>query len=615
MKSPQRSVLTELRFGQPICSELLRSRYLQPGERGVDDIAQRVARALASVEAQPVRSLWERRFLAALRSGFIPAGRIMANAGTSNDAGLINCFVQPIAPRLTGRDADGKPGIELALQESSRTMRMGGGVGFDLSHLPARGSSPGSDNRTRELDPVSVVLRLEANGRKLARIGARRAAQMALLDIDHPDIGDFIDLKRHRSLQTVTLSVRVTDDFMETIDSAPAPNRARSRASVCAGTSGRQARRSAIWRLLVDAAWDTGNPGLVFIDAVNRDNNLSDRERLDACNPCGEQFLPDYGACDLGSIDLTRLVRDPFQPKARIDFERLRQIVPIAVRALDNVIDLTRWPLPQQAHEAARTRRIGLGVTGLADALVMMGLRYDRKEGRAMAISMLRAIRNLAYQTSSDLAVERGSFPLFQVEPFLRSPHAASRLPAWLRKRIACRGLRNSHLLAIAPTGSISIAFAGNVSSGVEPAFAARSLRRASPGAEHPLPSVAEDFAWRIYRHRHSSGEQAPPAWCDTSTMHAIDHIRMLAALQPLVDSAIAKTVNLAEHETREGLDGLLRMAWRSGLKGITVFRVTGSSERVLCAIDASDSARTEIDQPDLPGLHRAPEPHRTRPH
>lgn len=555
---------------QPVCDDIRRQRYAQANEQTADDIRQRLAGAFASVEPTPHRSRRQREFLSAMRCGFIPGGRIHAAAGTSLAATLINCFVQPIAAQRQGRDAHGRPGVEAALREMASTLQMGGGVGVNLSDLPARSIA----GHTSGLDPVSVIMKMESNGRRLARTGARRAAQMALLDIDHPDIHAVIDLKRHHRLQTVTLSVCIPDAFMQALGSDPyGPDAAAYR-----------------WARLLQAAFDTGNPGVVFIDQVNRDDNLGDIEHLRACNPCGEQYLPDYGACDLGSINLTRLVRRPFTRVARVDLVALGQLARIAVRALDNVIELTRWPLEQQAREARLTRRIGLGVTGLADALIMLGLRYDRQAGRNVAAAMLRTIRNAAYCGSVQLALERGAFPLFEAHRLLSPPHAASRLPWFIRRRIEKHGLRNSHLLAIAPAGTISLAMADNVSSGIEPVFAPRTLRRITMPDGSVIMRTVDDHALRRLRALRPDSTALPEAWCDASTLSAVDHLRMVAALQPFVDAGISKTVHLQETASVQDLDRLLRSAWRSGLKGVSVFRGSALHRDVLC--DARRSAR-----------------------
>lgn len=564
---------------QPVCDDIRRLRYAQPNEQTADDIRQRLAGALASVEQASHRPRRRREFLFAMRSGFIPGGRIHAGAGTTLAATLINCFVQPMAPRHYGRDARGRPGVDEALREMASTLRMGGGVGVNLSDLPARAIA----GHASDLDPVSVIMKMESNGRRLAATGARRSAQMALVDIDHPDSPAVIDLKRHHRLQTVTLSVCIPDAFMQTLGSCSYNPDTGSATRTRRGEPSPRSAANHLWIRLLQAALDTGNPGVVFIDQVNRDNNLGDIENLRACNPCGEQYLPDYGACDLGSINLTRLVRRPFTRAARVDLVALRQLTHVAVRALDNVIELTRWPLEEQAREARLTRRVGLGITGLADALIMLGLRYDRQAGRNAAAAMLRIIRNAAYCSSVQLAIERGPFPLFEAHRLLSPPHAASRLPAFLKRRIEKYGLRNSHLLAIAPAGTISMAMADNVSSGIEPVFAPQILRRiAMPDGSQIVRSV-DDHALRRLRALRPGGTALPAAWCDASTLRAVDHLRMVAALQPLVDAGISKTVHLRETDSVQNLDRLLRYAWRSGLKGVSVFRAGTLLRDVLC--------------------------------
>lgn len=564
---------------QPICRHVLRLRYAQAGERSVDDVLRRVARALAARELPEERTDWTRQFLKAMRQGFIPAGRILACAGTANPRGMINCFVLPLRPPdvdLNSRK-DGADPLDASLRDAVRTMRSGGGVGYDFSFLPSF-SPPGAGDAVRRTDPIGVILELDRRALRLSNLGPRRAAQMAVLRVDHPDIHAFIAAKRLHRISTFNLSVAISDQFMEAVRAdvdwkLVEPGRTHACQTL---------RARALWESLIESMWNTASPGVIFIDQVNRDNNLGTRETLSACNPCGEQYLPEYGACDLGSIDLVRLVRNPFSRTARIDFERLAALAAIAVRMLDNVLDLTRWPLARQAQQAASTRRIGLGLTGLADALCMMGLRYDRIGGRRMAQRIVCTMRNAAYRASADLAMERGRFPNFDEIGFLQAGRAASRLPLRLQKRIRQSGLRNSHLLAIAPAGSISIAFAANATSGIEPAFAPHMIRRLGSrgGAITALPS--DNLAIRLYRALYPHRKGLPPAWCDASGMRAVDHIRMLAAVQPYVDGAISKTVNLGGQDTQASLGYALELAWKRGLKGLAVFRPHSSGRAVL---------------------------------
>jgi len=399
-----------------------------------------------------------------------------------------------------------------------------------------------------------------------------------------------MDLKRSHRLETVTLSICIPDAFMRAIesDSIESDETPFSQST----RTPRLSRDTAghLWHRLLQAALDIGNPGIVLIDQVNRDNNLGGIEHMRACNPCGEQYLPDYGACDLGSINLALLVRQPFTRAAHVDLGTLCRLAHVAVRALDNVIELTLWPLEQQEREARRARRVGVGVTGLADALIMLGLRYDRQAGRNAAATMLRTLRNAAYVSSVQLAIERGAFPLFDAEQLLSPPHAASRLPRFIRRLIARHGLRNSLLLAIAPAGTISLAMADNVSSGIEPVFAPQTHRRIAMPDNTFVVRAVDDHALRCLRARRPGVDELPEGWCDVSTLRATDHLRMVAALQPLIDSGISKTIHLDRTTSIEELDRLLRSAWRSGLKGVSVFRAGTSRDAVLC--DARQSTR-----------------------
>jgi ribonucleoside-diphosphate reductase alpha chain len=316
-----------------------------------------------------------------------------------------------------------------------------------------------------------------------------------------------------------------------------------------------------------------GEPGVVFIDTVQRDDSLAYRETIAAVNPCGEQPLPHYGGCCLGSIDLTRFVRHGLTAAARFDHQGLARVARVAVRMLDNVIDLTPWPLPAQAAEARRTRRIGLGVTGLADALVLLGLRYSRAEGRTAAAAMLRTLRNAACQASVSLAKEKGPFPAFDASRYLAPPGYASRLPHHLQNAIARHGVRNSHRLSLAPAGSISLAMAGGVSSGVEPVWGwhtSRTLRQADGTQHHAL---AEDPVWRLWRRRHGTQAPLPPAFETIDDITPTAQLAMVAALAPLVDGAIAKTLHLPAQAKANAAGRLLIQAWESGVKGITVWR------------------------------------------
>lgn len=341
-------------------------------------------------------------------------------------------------------------------------------------------------------------------------------------------------------------------------------------------------RDTEVWRTLLEAMWANSQPGIIFIDRVNRDNNLAAIERLSACNPCAEQYLPAYGACNLASINLARLVCAPFTRQAAFDWPAFDGLVAIGVRLLDNVLTLNRWPLREQALEAESKRRIGLGFTGLADALCMLGLRYDGEAARITAALIARRLRDRAYECSIDLAVERGAYPRFEARSQLRSPSFSSRLPEALKRRISRFGLRNSHLLCVAPTGSISIAFGDNCSTGIEPIFRARYRRWVRGIGGERSPFEAENHAARRWRETFPNGSELPPAWCDSSGVDPTDQLRMVGAIQDFIDSGISKTVQLPQDYDQHRLEALVWLAWHRGLKGFTVYRPRHWQEGVL---------------------------------
>lgn len=571
-----------------------RYRYAGAGsaEHCIDDTWVRVSEALASVESRD-RAFWSERFHALLEGfKFLPGGRILAGAGTSHRVTLFNCFVM-------GTIADSLPGILDALKEGALTMQQGGGVGYDFSTLRPQGAeAPGSG--TIASGPVSFMRIWDSTCATLLSTGARRGAMMGTLRCDHPDIEGFVDAKRDRSeLRHFNVSVLVSDAFMAAVKSdedwplifpasvpKPVEQSAGERfvtrewpgfAAPVSCRVYRVVRARDLWERIMRAAYDCAEPGVLFIDRINANNNLAWRERISATNPCGEIPLPPYGACDLGAMNLACFVRDPFLPTAHMDTAALDEAVTTAVRMLDNVIDASSFPLPAQARQARGSRRMGLGITGLADALVMLGVRYDSEAGRSLASEAMRVICHGAYRASVALAAEKGCFPFFDKQRYLESAFVAA-LPARLRNAIREGGMRNSHLTAIAPTGTISL-LANAVSNGIEPIFAARYQRAVLETSRTSRPFQVEDAACRQWR-AITGDTSLPPAFVDGSGVSPEDHLAMQAALQKYVDGAISKTVSVPENREFADFSSLYECAYALGLKGVTAFRpnpITGA--------------------------------------
>ncbi|MFO1328798.1 MAG: adenosylcobalamin-dependent ribonucleoside-diphosphate reductase [Rubrivivax sp.] len=572
---------------QPISAEVLKEKYAKGDEETARQVHERVARALAAAEPAPRRAEWESRFLWALEQGFIPAGRIQSAAGTDLAATLINCFVQPVGDAIAQLE-DGHPGIYTALTEAAETMRRGGGVGYDFSRIRPRGAWVGSTQSSAS-GPVSYMRVFDRSCETVESAGARRGAQMGVLRCDHPDIEEFIHAKDSGDLKNFNISVGVSDAFMQAVKAdaevelvhRAEPGAAQKDAGAYFRADGgaqgvwvyRKLRARDLWDQIMRSTYDHAEPGVLFLDTINRDNNLAYCETIASTNPCAEQPLPPYGCCCLGSIDLSRFVRRPFEADAAFDEAAFVKVAQVATRMLDNVLDVSVWPLPQQQEEARRKRRIGLGFTGLGDALVMLNLRYDTEPARAMARRISEVLRDAAYDASIELARERGAFPLFNADLYLSGSTFATRLPQALRDRIRQYGLRNSHLLSIAPTGTISLAFADNASNGIEPAFSWTYTRKKRMPDGSLREYAVEDHAWRLYRHLKGADAPLTPAFVTALEMSAQDHAAMVAAVAPCVDTAISKTVNVPADYPYADFQGLYLQAWESGLKGLATYR------------------------------------------
>lgn len=551
---------------ESLSSFLWRTRYCDvtaaPAETNIADTWDRVARSVAVAERNP--SDWQERFRNLLEDfRFLPGGRILAGAGVARQVTLANCFVM-------GLIDDSITGIFEALKEGALTMQQGGGVGYDFSTLRPRGGCARTTGMVAS-GPVSFLHVWDAMCATILSTGARRGAMMATLRCDHPDIEQFIAAKRAPgALSRFNLSVLVTDAFMRAVEQdAPwplvFPSTATEPAKVIPARD--------LWNSLCSSAEESAEPGVLFIDRINAEDNLAYAEHLSATNPCGEEPLPPYGACNLGSLNLPAFVRDPFTPVAGLDHDGLRDAARLAARFLDDVIDISRFPLFRQRIEALATRRIGLGLTGLADALAMLGLRYDSLPARNFAASVMRTIRDAAYEESVELARERGPFQRFDGAQYPERPFI-HRLPQAIQAGIRRHGIRNSHLLAVAPAGTISL-LAGNVSSGIEPIFRLESNRRVlDTDGEYRTFSV-KNRAYSLWQTLHPGARGLPEALLDLASISWREQLLMQAALQPFVDGSISKTLALPSGIVRGAVEDIFRAAHELRLKGCTVFRDT----------------------------------------
>ncbi len=562
----------------------------QPVDGTLEDTWRRVARFLATPEADP--ESWEERFYAALTDfKVLPAGRILSGAGSKRRVTLFNCFVMGDIP-------DDMAGIFEHLKQAALTMQQGGGIGYDFSTLRPKGAAVkgvGADAS----GPLSFMDVWDAMCRTIMSAGSRRGAMIAVMRCDHPDIEAFIDAKREPGrLRMFNLSVLVTDAFMQAVaEDAPW-------ALTFGGVTYKSLRARELWDRIMRATYAYAEPGVIFIDRINRLNNLYYCEEIHATNPCGEQPLPPYGTCLLGSINLARLVEQPFQADAAIDAGRLADLVGIAVRMLDNVIDVSGYPLPEQEHEAKTKRRIGLGVTGLADALIQCGARYGSSDAVRITEGWMATIRRAAYLASAALAAEKGAFPLFDAEPYLAGENIRS-LDADVRAAIAEHGIRNALVTSIAPTGTISL-FADNVSSGLEPVFSFRYTRHVLMPDGTRREEEVTDFAYRLYRRLKGDGAPLTDAFVDAQALSPREHLVMQAAVQTYVDSSISKTINCPEEIAFAAFEDIYRQAYDLGCKGCTTYRPNEITGAVL---EVKKPASPAVREPELPLEAPAPRP------
>ncbi len=571
------------RFSAPIAEQIWDMKYRLKAADGavidgtIEDTWRRIARSLAEVEKDP--AIWEERFYTALEDfKYLPAGRITAGAGTGRAVTLFNCFVMGTIPDSMG-------GIFDMLKEAALTMQQGGGIGYDFSTIRPRGAEV-MGVAADASGPLSFMDVWDAMCRTIMSAGSRRGAMMATMRCDHPDIENFIAAKQDPArLRMFNLSVLVTDDFMAAVK-ADGPWDLQFGGKVFRTLQARD-----LWNRIMRSTYDFAEPGVIFIDRINAMNNLNYVETIAATNPCGEQPLPPYGACLLGSVNLARLVSDPFGPKARMDPKALDDLVRLAIRMMDNVVDASRFPLPQQAEEARNKRRIGLGVTGLADALLMLGLRYGSEEAAAQTEVWMKAIARASYLASVDLAKEKGAFPLFDAEKYLASGNMLQ-MDKDVRDAIARHGIRNALLTSIAPTGTISL-YAGNVSSGIEPVFAYAYTRKVLQKDGSRTEEEVVDYAVQMWRDLKGDAP-LPEYFVNAQTLPPLDHVRMQAAAQKWIDSSISKTINCPEDISFEDFKEVYMAAWDQGCKGCTTYRPNDVTGSVLTVSGSSEAAPEE---------------------
>ncbi|MGB0538907.1 MAG: adenosylcobalamin-dependent ribonucleoside-diphosphate reductase [Paracoccaceae bacterium] len=573
------------RFSAPIAEQIWDMKYRlktaddEPIDSCVEESWRRVAKDLARVEAEP--GIWEEKFYAALEDfKFLPAGRIAAGAGTQRKVTLFNCFVMGTVP-------DDMGGIFDMLKEAALTMQQGGGIGYDFSTIRPKGALV-KGVAADASGPLSFMDVWDSMCRTIMSAGSRRGAMMATLRCDHPDIEDFIAAKSDPArLRMFNVSVLVTDPFMAAVKADGDWN------LVFEGQIYKTLSARKLWDQIMQSTYEFAEPGVIFIDRINQANNLSYCETIAATNPCGEQPLPPYGACLLGSINLARLVEAPFERGAHLSAAALQDLVATAVRMMDNVVDASNFPLEAQALEARNKRRIGLGVTGLADALLMLGLRYGSEAAARQTEDWLHAIARAAYLASVQLAKEKGAFPLFEAGPYLASG-AMQGMDEDVRAEIARHGIRNALLTSIAPTGTISL-YAGNVSSGIEPVFAYAYTRKVLQKDGSRSEEEVVDYAVQMWRDKFGDAD-LPDYFVNAQTLAPKDHVKMQAAAQKWVDSSISKTINCPEDISFEAFKEVYSAAYESGCKGCTTYRPNAVTGSVLSVSESSEAA-PETDQ------------------
>lgn len=557
----------------PISEEIWSMKYQlknpdgTPIDQSVDDTQRRIASALAQNEHEDARDYWTEKFHSILKDfAFLPAGRITAGAGSNRNVTLSNCFTMD-----TIQDDLGD--IYRNLREAALTMKEGGGIGYDFSTLRPSGALVKGVSADSS-GPLSFMDNWDSMCYTIMSAGGRRGAMMATMRCDHPDIFNFIAAKADPArLRRFNMSILVTDAFMQAVKDD------KEWILHFDGITYDRVSARHLWNTMMQATYDYAEPGVIFIDRVNRDHNIGYLETIATTNPCGEKPMGPYASCLLSSANLSQFVVDPFSSNAHLDIHRLISTISIGVRMMDNVVDVGRFPLPEQKQKAIDDRQLGLGITGLADMLAMLGIRYGSDEAAEYSQTVMEQIHVAAYKTSITLAIEKGAFPNFDADGFLREGTAASRLPEEMQKQIRRFGIRNALLTSIAPTGTISL-YANNVSSGIEPTFAHEYTRNVTQKDGKRIGQRVVSYAKAKWEEIHGEGTPMPDYCVTVKDLTPSEHIKMQAAVQKWVDSSISKTVNVPKNISFEDFKTVYMEAYDSGCKGCTTYRpndITGS--------------------------------------
>lgn len=508
-----------------------------------------------------------------LEQRFLPAGRVQSSMGSPRQVTPYNCFVSE------GIE-DSMNGIMRAARDAAQTMRLGGGIGYDFSTLRPKGALIKSLD-SRSSGPISFMGIFDSICKTISSAGHRRGAQMGVLRVDHPDIEEFIRAKNNSTeLTQFNISVGVTDKFMQAVKDDAEFN------LVFKGRVYKTVKAKVLWDDILRSTWDWAEPGILFIDRINRKNNLWYCEKISATNPCGEQPLPPNGACLLGSFNLTKYIQTDMNGFKFFNMDMFQHDIPVVVRAMDNVVDRATYPLDAQEKEAKNKRRMGLGLTGVANALEALGYPYGKPRFLKELAAIMRTLRDTAYRTSIALAVEKGPFPLFDKNYLLSE--FAQKLPVDIRADIAKYGIRNSHLLSIAPTGTISLS-ADNISSGIEPVFS-HYYDRTIQTFEGPRVERVEDYGYREFGVKGKTADE----------LSVFDHVEVLNLASEYVDSACSKTCNVGDDITWEEFKDVYMRAYDGGASGCTTFRASGKRYGVLNATASEDIAEEPEKQLDL---------------